>query len=214
MSRQTVALFFGGKSAEHEISIISARAVADHINRDEYEIAPVYIDRTGLWHGGVCAESVLSLDVSALLRSGSPEAAARHIDDLLLSESCQRFDFNAFLDRTDVAFLVLHGSYGEDGRLQGCLDTFGIPYTGCGLTASALAMDKALTKLCAFDAGIEVAEYVTVMSGNYVANKHQIINEITGRFTWPVFVKPANLGSSVGISKVRNEEELTLALET
>lgn len=214
MSRQTVALFFGGKSAEHEISIISAQAVAKHIDRELYRLAPVYIDRTGMWHGGDSAESVLALDVTALLRSGRPEAAAEQIDELVSADSGKRFDFGTFLDETEVAFLALHGSYGEDGRIQGCLDTFGIPFTGCGMTASALAMDKALTKICAFDAGVEVAEFVTVMSADYAANPHKIVNEITGRFTWPLFVKPASLGSSVGISKVRNVEELTEALES
>jgi D-alanine-D-alanine ligase len=214
MARQTVALFFGGKSAEHEISIISARAVAAHIDPERYLVAPVYIDRTGRWHDGASAEKVLALDVSGLLRSGNSLAAKAKLDGIVTENGGDRFDFSRFLETTDVAFLVLHGSYGEDGRLQGCLDTFGIPYTGCGLTASALAMDKALTKLCAMDAGVEVAEFMTVLSSRFNTEPELVFEEVVRRFSWPVFVKPASLGSSVGISKVHHAGELMDALKT
>jgi D-alanine-D-alanine ligase len=214
MSKQTVALIFGGKSAEHEISIISARSIAAEIDRNRYELSPLYIDRDGKWHARECSQAVLDTDIAALLRSGTPESAGERLGELTAAAGSERFDFGAFLENTDVAFIALHGSYGEDGKIQGCLDTFGVPYTGCGLTASALAMDKALTKLCAVDAGVAVAEYMTVKSSDYAAHPLGIVVEITRRFGWPLFVKPASLGSSVGISKVRNAEELATALES
>ena len=213
MSKQTVALIFGGKSAEHEISIISARSIAAQIDRNRYELSPLYIDRDGRWHGGACAKSVLALDVSTLLRNAGLSAVSERLGELTDLDEAKRFDFGAFLEKTDVAFIALHGSFGEDGKIQGCLDTLGIPYTGCGLTASALAMDKALTKLCAMDAGVAVADFMTVTSSDYAAHPLGIVVEITKRFGWPLFVKPANLGSSVGISKARNAEELAKALE-
>lgn len=214
MSKQTVALIFGGKSAEHEISIISARSIAAEIDRNRYELSPLYIDRDGKWHARECSQAVLDTDIAALLRSGTPESAGDRLSELTAAAGSERFDFGAFLEKTDVAFIALHGSNGEDGKIQGCLDTFGVPYTGCGLTASALAMDKALTKLCAEAAGVAVAEFMTVTSHDYAAHPLGIVVEITKRFGWPLFVKPASLGSSVGISKVRNAEELATALES
>jgi len=213
MSQRNVALIFGGKSTEHDISIISARSVAAQIDRSRFSLTPIYIDRDGIWHGGICAESVLALDIAALLRSSRPESAKERLDELTAAAAAERFDFTAFREQTDVAFLALHGSNGEDGKIQGCLDTFGVPYTGCGVTASALAMDKALTKLCAMDAGVEVADFMTILSPEYVKNPLKCCDEVARRFSWPVFVKPANLGSSVGISKVHDAGELQPALD-
>lgn len=219
MAKQTVALFFGGKSVEHSISIISAKAVAVHIDPKRYDIVPLYIDREGQWHGGTCAKNVLELDVAAVMRTEGPDAIFGRINVLLKLDELTDldrgtlFDLTAFLNAIDVAFLTLHGSNGEDGKIQGCLDTFGIPYAGCGLTASALAMDKALTKLCAVDAGVAVAPSLTVMSASYAADPQTICDAVTVRFDWPVFVKPASLGSSVGISKVRDASELRPALD-
>lgn len=213
MPKQTVALFFGGKSVEHIISIISARAVASHIDHSRYDITPLYIDRDGQWHGGACAKRVLSLDVAVLLRNGGQDEVFERLDEITSFDEGKRFDLTAFFDAIDVAFLTLHGSYGEDGKIQGCLDTFDIPYAGCGLTASALSMDKALTKLCAADAGVEVAGFMAVTSTDYAADPQAVCNAVTERFAFPVFVKPANLGSSVGISKVHNAAELRPALD-
>ena len=213
MSRRTVALFFGGKSAEHEISVISARAVASQIDHQEFIVKPVYIGHDGRWHGRACSEEVLATDLAALLRSGTPSSAGERLKAITSKFAEEQFDFTTFQQNTDVAFLVLHGSYGEDGKIQGCLETFGIPYTGCGVTASALAMDKALTKICAMSAGIEVADFLTVLSTEYFRDPQKACDTVASRFPWPVFVKPANLGSSVGISKVHHAGELRSALD-
>ena len=213
MSRRTVALIFGGKSAEHEISVISARAVAAQIDSGEFIVTPVYIGPDGRWHGEACSREVIGTDLAALLRSGSPASARERLVEIAAKFHEERFDFNAFRQGTDVAFLVLHGSYGEDGRIQGCLETFGVPYTGCGVTASALAMDKALTKICAMSAGVEVAEFMTILSADYFRDQAKACDAVAARFRWPVFVKPASLGSSVGISKVHDAGELRPALD-
>jgi D-alanine-D-alanine ligase len=213
MPRCTVALIFGGKSAEHEISVISARAVAAQIDPQEFALTPVYIGHDGRWYGGACAREVISTDLAALLRSGTPESAKERLQVITGRFSGEIFDFTAFQQDTDVAFLVLHGSYGEDGKIQGCLETFGIPYTGCGVTASALAMDKALTKICAMHAGIEVADFLTVLSAEYFRDPRKTCDAIAEKFALPVFVKPASLGSSVGIAKVHHAEELKPALD-
>ncbi len=213
MPLRTVALIFGGKSSEHEISVISARAIAAQLDPGEYTLRPVYIDRNGTWHDGSCAATVLGTDLAALLRSGDPAAARDRLDAIVAGNRSGSFDFGSFQDSTDVAFLALHGAYGEDGKIQGCLETFGIPYTGCKVTASAVAMDKELTKLCAMHAGVAVADFMTVQSNGYAANPDAVCEAIADRFAWPVFVKPANLGSSVGITKAHSAEELRPALD-
>ncbi len=213
MPRRTVALIFGGKSPEHEISVISARAVAAQIDPQEYAVTPLYISHDGRWHGEECSRKVIGTDLAALLRSGTPDSARARLQEIAEEFADERFDFTAFQENTEVAFLVLHGAYGEDGRIQGCLETFGIPYTGCGVTASALAMDKALTKICAMAAGVEVAEFMTILSADYFRDPAKACDTIAAKFAWPVFVKPANLGSSVGISKVHNNAELRPALD-
>jgi D-alanine-D-alanine ligase len=214
MSRCNVALLFGGRSAEHEISVISARAIAAVIDREKYTVKPVYISHEGRWYGGSAAADVLGLDMATLLRTTSVADARKHLSTMLAGFDIDHFDFTAFQHDTDIAFITLHGSYGEDGKIQGFLETLGIPYTGCGVTASALAMDKALTKLCASSAGLDVADYMVILSNDYHADKETTCNAVAGRFGFPVFVKPANLGSSVGISKVRHAGELKAALDT
>lgn len=213
MSKHTVSLIFGGKSTEHEISIISARAIAARINPGRFTLKPVYISFQGHWYNEACSAEILSLDMPTLLRSGSPEIAKNRLNEITSKAADEHFDFAGFLDSTDVAFLALHGSHGEDGTIQGCLDTFGIPYTGCGVAASAVGMDKALTKICAAAAGIEVADFLVVFSHEYLREPQPVWHAVSSRFSWPVFVKPANLGSSVGITKVHCAAELPGALD-
>jgi D-alanine-D-alanine ligase len=214
MPRTTVALIFGGRSAEHEISVISARSIAANIDSEKYTVVPLYISHNGTWFLDGIASEILSSDLAGLMRKTSPEHAAASLDTMIGNSPQKPFDHDFTAAGIDVAFLVLHGSYGEDGRIQGYLDTRGIPYTGCGVLASALTMDKALTKLCVADAGIAVAPSQTVLSQDYQADHVSVIGSLVPAIAYPSFVKPANLGSSVGISKVRNEEQLKQALDT
>ena len=209
----TVALIFGGKSTEHEISIISAKSIAANISTQRYRVIPIYITREGVWLSEGIAGDILSLDLSALLRASSPEEVSSTLRNMVQQARQKPFDLDFTGRGIDVAFLALHGSYGEDGRIQGLLDTCGIPYTGCGVLASSLTMDKALTKLCAADAGLAVAPSITLFSTDYHADPEVAHKEIEKQFEYPFFVKPASLGSSVGISKVHSAEELPRALE-
>ncbi|NTW10210.1 MAG: D-alanine--D-alanine ligase [Chlorobiaceae bacterium] len=208
----TVALVFGGKSAEHEISVISARSIEANIDQEKYKVLPLYISHDGRWYLDGIARDLLHLDLAALMRKSSLEDASATLDRMVETARQAPFNHDFISAGIDVAFLVLHGSYGEDGRIQGYLDTCGIPYTGCGVLASALTMDKALTKLCVADAGIAVAPSKTIFSSDYLKDPDSVIAAIESGFAYPFFVKPANLGSSVGISKVRHAGELPGAL--
>ena len=210
----TVALLFGGRSAEHEISIISAKSIAANISAERYRVIPVYITREGIWLCDGIARDILNLDLSTLLRASSREAVSATLRNMVQQTHQKPFDLDFKSAGIDVAFLALHGSYGEDGRTQGFLDTCGIPYTGCGVLASSLTMDKALTKLCAADAGLVVAPSITLFSTDYDDDPEGVYKEIEKQFEYPFFVKPANLGSSVGISKVHRAGELPQALKS
>ncbi|MEI8032213.1 MAG: D-alanine--D-alanine ligase family protein [Chlorobiaceae bacterium] len=213
MPLTTVALIFGGRSAEHEISVISATSIARNIPKERYKVVPIYITHDGAWLFDGVARDILNLDLSRLLRGTSLENAANTLRGMVSKASQPRFDLDFKKAGIDIAFLALHGTFGEDGRIQGLLDTCGLPYTGCGVLSSALTMDKALTKLTAADAGITVAPGITIMSSAYHADPAKACTEVSARFRFPFFVKPANLGSSVGISKVHNAREIKPALD-
>jgi len=200
--RLRVGLLFGGRSAEHEISIISARNVAAALDPQKYEVVPIAIDRTGKW---------LSPRASATLLQG-----ASSIKDIPSSESVSLApDSKGELTShggesggsVDVVFPILHGPFGEDGTVQGLLKLANIPFVGCGVLASALAMDKDAAKRVFRDANIPVARFVIVRRGDKAAYK-----KIAAELGEVLFVKPANLGSSVGIAKVRDENEFDAAL--
>ncbi len=210
----TVALMFGGRSAEHEISIISAQSIAANINPGQYRVLPLYITHEGEWLCEGVAHDVLNLDLATLLRSSSLEETRATLRSMVQHAGQKPFDLDFKAASLDLAFLALHGSYGEDGRIQGFLDTCGIPYTGCSVLASALTMDKVLTKLCVADAGIAVAPSVTIFSADYLVDPEAIHKLIEQEIEFPFFVKPASLGSSIGITKVHHHGELQPALES
>jgi D-alanine-D-alanine ligase len=214
MPRLTVALMFGGRSAEHEISILSAQSISANLDPERYRVLPFYITHEGEWLCEGVAKDILNLDLATLLRGSSLEEARATLYSLVQQAQQQPFDLNFKVASIDIAFLVLHGSYGEDGRIQGFLDTCGIPYTGCGVLASALTMDKALTKLCVADAGIAVAPSITIFSADYLLAPEAVHALIEQQVEYPFFVKPASLGSSIGITKVHHQGELQPALES
>ncbi|ACD90579.1 MAG: D-alanine--D-alanine ligase [Chlorobium limicola] len=213
MSKTTIALLFGGKSTEHEISIISARSISGAIDRERYRVVPVYITHEGAWFSGDSAAEILSLDLSSIMRKSSVGNTETLLREMIRNSAEKPFDFNFRAAGIDVVFIALHGSYGEDGRVQGLLDTMGIPYTGCGVSASAIAMDKALTKLCAADAGVATAPSITLDADSYLADPEPVHELVDSTFGYPLFVKPASLGSSVGISKVHLPAALPEALK-
>ncbi|MGZ4398539.1 MAG: D-alanine--D-alanine ligase family protein [Gaiellaceae bacterium] len=188
MSRIRVAVLMGGRSSEHDVSLVSARSVLAGLDPSRYDAVPVEIDREGRWQLPPAGQA------QALPQAGSGVTEILPVRDSrsLPSE----------LRTVDVVFPVLHGPFGEDGTVQGLLELADLPYVGAGVLASALCMDKDVFKSVLRDHGIPVARNVTLRSGDPVSNP----------FGFPVFVKPARLGSSVGISKARTTEELDAAV--
>jgi D-alanine-D-alanine ligase len=182
--RVRVAVLAGGRSSEHEISVASARSVVEALDPSRYETVVVAIDKQGRWELASGDEALPATGVETLPVVASSPAAVT-------------------LGRVDVVLPILHGPFGEDGTVQGLLELAGVPYVGAGVAASALCMDKDLFKAVLRDRGIPVARNVTLREGD----------EPEHDFAYPVFVKPARLGSSVGISKVRSDAELHPAVE-
>ena len=213
--KTNIGVFFGGRSTEHEISVISASQAMHAINRDRFDVTPIYITKQGEWFTGDALFDV---------------ANYRHTDDLL--KKCEKVymkpiygDYNLYkvkksffgsdvLTTLDVVIPVLHGSNGEDGIFEGVLETIGIPYAGCNTLSSANGMDKFTMKMILAANGIPVVDYVWMTDKEWFAKKDEIISKIETKIGYPVIVKPANLGSSVGISRASDRAELIECIAT
>ncbi len=206
--KKRLALLFGGRSGEHEISIISARSIASAVNKAKFDVVPIYITRKGEWLGKSASQKVLNIDVEPLLKS--PKALKKTHADIAALTKKSRFNFD--FSNIDVAFPALHGTFGEDGTVQGCLDMFNVPYVGCGVLASALTMDKAFAKVCFQQAGLNVGAYHVVRRSDLKTRLNNILDAAEAELGYPMFVKPANSGSSVGISKAKTRSDLKAAL--
>ena len=182
-----LGIIYGGMSTEHEVSIKSAKSVIENLDKEKYEIHPIYINQEGIWH--------------------------KKIEEIK--------NISQYLQTLDTVFPILHGRYGEDGTIQGMLEILKIPYVGCKVLASTVGMDKVYTKVIFEKAGISQAPYLYIQKKN---NIFKIINEsfeeedleiekITQKLKFPMFVKPSNSGSSVGVEKVNNKEELKVAIK-
>ncbi len=185
--KRNVAIIFGGKSAEHEVSIRSAIAIYNNIDRDLFDTSLIYIDRDGLW-SLISGENI-----------GNPEKS--------LAEKCTflPWEENSMIsEKIDIYFPVLHGPNGEDGRIQGIFEMAGVPFSGAGSLSSNLAMDKVVSRILFEQAGLSIAKYKV-----FIENAPDIIiNEVESSFGYPCFIKPCALGSSVGITKATNRNEL------
>lgn len=197
-----VGLVFGGRSGEHEVSLVSARSVMAALDRERYEVVPIGIARDGRWL--VDGDPLARLEA---LRDGNGDSALRAPASTLESL------WPEGLPRVDVVFPVLHGPYGEDGTIQGLCELAGLPCVGAGVLASALAMDKIASKLVLQAAGLPIVDYVALNRPRWQEQPARVIAEVERRLGYPCFVKPANLGSSVGISKARDGEELWAGLD-
>jgi D-alanine-D-alanine ligase len=211
-----VGLLFGGKSGEHEVSVVSARSVAAVMDKNKYEIIPIHITKAGQWLGSPASHKVLGTDYEALLKAQSSGQKKSTLP--VLAKVSEQFQFaenfspNAAQRKIDVVFPVLHGTNGEDGTLQGLLEMMNVPYVGSGVLASALAMDKAMAKVHFQAAGLNVGKYLVVMRHAWEADEKKTIATIEKEIKYPAFVKPANSGSSVGISKAHDRAELVQAM--
>ena len=202
--RLRVGVLFGGRSGEHEVSLASAASVIRALDSDKYEAVPIGITKEGHWLVGAGATKMLP----EVLRSGQRVTMTADPTDAALV----RLDGSGGGQRIDVVFPVMHGTFGEDGTIQGLLDLAGLPFVGAGVLGSAIAMDKDVAKKLLRAAKIPVVPWVAIQRHDWERNENQVIHEIEKEFPYPVFVKPATLGSSVGMTKVHDRKELGPAL--
>ena len=211
-----VAVIFGGKSGEHEVSLASARSIMAAMDKDKYEIFPVGITKSGRWLTTGDPMALLSAGVDAPPEAeDEAEQALPNLGgdpDLLPRRELVPGLRRARFPVVDVVFPVLHGPYGEDGTIQGLLEIADLPYVGAGVLGSALGMDKAAMKSVFKAHGLPVVEHMLVLRKAWAAHPERVLEEIEARFTYPLFLKPANLGSSVGVSKAHHREELVRGL--
>ncbi|NJN72373.1 MAG: D-alanine--D-alanine ligase [Limnothrix sp. RL_2_0] len=205
MAKQRVGLLFGGKSGEHEVSIISAQAIAKAFqigdNPEKYDLIPFYIDKSGIWHDPDFSQNILDTG-----KSYAPETV----------DPAQRWQFPDAAPSIDVWFPINHGPNGEDGTLQGLLTLMEKPFVGSNVLGSAAGMDKLAMKMIFAQAGLAQVDYVGVLRSEVWSSPcifPKICDNVEAKLNYPMFVKPANLGSSVGISKVRTRAELEAALD-
>lgn len=209
MRKLNVCILFGGVSPEHEVSLRSAESVLNNMDPEKYNIYPVGITKTGEWilYGGTDYALLPTGDWQEF-ENNCPAVISPVRGQGLMIFTEDKIEYKDI----DVVFPVLHGENGEDGAMQGLLQIAGIPYVGPHISASAVAMDKTLTKLVADCAGIPQAEWLLVKNSNLKNRMECILKNISEKFSYPVFVKPAGTGSSVGVSKANNAEELQNAL--
>jgi D-alanine-D-alanine ligase len=207
VSKIRVGLIFGGRSGEHEVSVLSANSVMSAINRDKYEVYPIGITKEGKWLPGVVPEKLIA----------SGELQVRQLNDgqdhsIVPISNEQGQLLSSLQEQVDIFFPVMHGPYGEDGTIQGLLEIAGFPYVGGGVLASAVGMDKVVMKAVFQQAGLPVGAYLGYLRKEWESNPDLVLDQIEQQLGFPCFVKPANLGSSVGISKAHNREELVRSL--
>ncbi len=204
MSKLNIGLLFGGKSGEHQVSITSAQAIVKGLsledNQEKYQVIPIYIDKNGAWWGQEIATEILN--------SGIPKQSDSHTTSL--------WHFPSECDEIKVWLPVLHGPNGEDGTVQGLLTLMQVPFVGSGVLGSSLGMDKIAMKNAFAQVGLAQVDYVEINSSQVLSNPSafpKLCDQVESKVGYPCFIKPANLGSSVGISKAKTRDELEKALE-
>ncbi|RNF38562.1 D-alanine--D-alanine ligase [Planococcus salinus] len=200
--KKRIGLLYGGKSAEHEVSLSTASAVTKALNFDKYEVIPVYITHEGEWRKGPALTGAASGIEQLQIAEGS--STPNDVAGFLPSDPAQKLD---------VIIPLLHGPNGEDGTVQGFLEVMNVPYVGNGVLASSAGMDKVIMKQLFDQAGLNQTPYVYFIRREWQNDQAFWIEKIKAELNWPVFVKPANLGSSVGISKAESPEELVASVE-
>lgn len=205
-----IGVIFGGRSGEHEVSLRSAESVINALDREKYDVVPIAITKEGRW--------LKSSEATQLLPSAVIESADKHV--AILGDPTDRGlawiaaqGVSEARESLDVLFPVLHGTYGEDGTIQGLLEMADIPYVGCGVLASSAGMDKVIMKRLFREAGLPIVAYTHFLRTQWEANPVPIAGRIIEEIGFPCFVKPANLGSSVGISKAPDRASLDQAIE-
>jgi D-alanine-D-alanine ligase len=230
VKRLRVGVIYGGRSGEHEVSLASAAAVFANLDRQRYEPIAIRIEKDGRWvladrppTAPSAADVILQAQSDGTRLRGGKEVflPARPGDDtLLVVDRHKDRDESDVEIRTltaltlDVVFPVLHGPYGEDGSVQGLLQLAGVPFVGCGVLASAVSMDKAVMKSLFAARGLRVSPWIALSRREWIERPQAVRDRVAGALSYPLFVKPANLGSSVGVSKVHDRSELDAAMST
>ncbi|WP_428328979.1 D-alanine--D-alanine ligase family protein [Mucilaginibacter sp.] len=208
-----VGVIFGGRSVEHEISVISALQAISAFDKNSYEITPIYITKNGKWYTGA---ELLNVDnyknIETLLDKSTEIYLSPTYGDFTINSVQSSIFKNKEIGKIDVAFPIIHGSNGEDGSLQGLLELKGIPYVGCDVLSSAVGMDKIMMKMVLKESKLPVVDYTWFTDRSWHTDQKNILATIN-KIGFPVIVKPSNLGSSVGVSKAANEADLIDAVE-
>ena len=206
MKKEKLGIIFGGMSTENEVSVVSANSILKNIDREKYEIFPIYIGKDGIWYQYIESENERELG-----------------DEVNNKEEIQ--NIMEYLKNLDILFPVLHGLYGEDGTIQGLFELLKKPYVGCGVLASSVGMDKVYTKIVFDRAGLKQAkyEYIKKYKDNYIyvdkafgeesLTLDEVVEKVTTNLKFPMFIKPSNSGSSVGVNKAKNKDELKQHIE-
>lgn len=211
-----IGVIFGGRSGEHEVSLRSATAIIEAMDKTKYEIVPIGITKQGRWLAATSPAQLASAKVEhvqALEATGEDGLTSHALTTNSRGESIAAAHVDAHIAALDVVFPVLHGTFGEDGTIQGLLETYNMPYVGCGVLASACGMDKIVMKQLFHASGLPQCRYEWFRRGEWEADKERILRTIEKNLGFPCFVKPANLGSSVGISKADDEIQLEAAID-
>ncbi|MCW2476524.1 D-alanine--D-alanine ligase [Candidatus Symbiopectobacterium sp. NZEC151] len=209
MKKLRVGIIFGGKSAEHEVSLQSAKNIIDAIDKAKFDVTLLGIDKQGAWHINDASNYLLNAENPALIALNRSNKSVALIPGQTQQQVIESQSAHA-LTQLDVIFPIVHGTLGEDGSLQGLLRMANIPFVGSSVLGSAVSMDKDVTKRLLRDAGLLVAPFVTLNRAN---RQHHSFTSVSRALGLPLFIKPANQGSSVGVSKVRNEAEFQQAVE-
>jgi D-alanine-D-alanine ligase len=209
--RLRVGVLFGGRSGEHEVSLLSAASVIQALDPEKYEAVPIGITKQGRWLAGTAALNILSPALSEVLRTGERVMlSADPTVSALVPVGAAPADDRLHVD---VVFPVLHGTFGEDGTVQGLLDLAGVPYVGSGVLGSAVGMDKDIAKRLFLQAKLPVGDYLAIPRAEWEKSRGKVLRAIRKKFRFPVFVKPATLGSSVGMTKAHDAKELAAAMD-
>lgn len=209
-----IGVIFGGKSVEHEVSIISGLQAVNNIDTDKYDVVPIYLTKNNEMYVGELVKKIENYrDMKKLIEGSQKVIMINNGDKVdLVKYPYKKFGNNIY-DSIDIAFPVVHGTNVEDGTLQGYLKILGIPFIGCDVTSSAIGMDKYVMKTILKENHIPVLDCIRINDFEYIDDNDKIINDVISKFELPVIIKPINLGSSVGIKIARNKDELVEAIE-
>lgn len=207
--KTNIGVFFGGNSVEHEVAVISALQAIQNIDKNLYDITPIYIAKNGKMYSGEVLLDINNFkDIPALLNKAYPVYITKEDDGVFVkTQENKLFNKNKPI-KIDVAFPIVHGTNCEDGSLQGYFELLSIPYIGCDVLASAVGMDKAVFKDVLKRVGVPVIDCLVFSARDFLKNEDEVLNKIEKEIKYPLIIKPVNLGSSVGISKVETREEL------